>query len=56
MDEGGGKVIERRIERFGLRIKAGNDFDLINPEDDPRFRDNATEYHRLTERKGVSTS
>jgi len=48
------KVMERRIDRFGLRIKAGRDFELTNPEDDPRFRDYTTEYHRLTERKGVS--
>jgi malate dehydrogenase (oxaloacetate-decarboxylating)(NADP+) len=46
--------MERRIDRFGLRIKAGRDFELTNPEDDPRFRDYTTEYHRLTERKGVS--
>jgi malate dehydrogenase (oxaloacetate-decarboxylating)(NADP+) len=48
------KVMERRIDRFGLRIKAGRDFELTNPEDDPRFRDYTVEYHRLTERKGVS--
>jgi len=27
-------VVEARIKRFGLAIKAGQDFDLINPEDD----------------------
>ena len=47
-------VIERRLERFGLRIKPGEDFDLVNPENDPRFRDYWEEYHRLTERRGVS--
>ncbi|OGA34489.1 MAG: hypothetical protein A3G80_06410 [Betaproteobacteria bacterium RIFCSPLOWO2_12_FULL_62_13b] len=47
-------VIERRLERFGLRIKPGEDFDLVNPENDPRFRDYLEEYHRLTERRGVS--
>ena len=47
-------VIERRLERFGLRIKPGADFDLINPENDPRYRDYWEEYHRLTERRGVS--
>jgi malate dehydrogenase (oxaloacetate-decarboxylating)(NADP+) len=47
-------VLERRVQRYGLRIKAGVDFDLVNPEDDPRHRDYWTEYHRLTERKGVS--
>ena len=47
-------MIERRLERFGLRIKPGDDFDLINPENDPRYRDYWEEYHRLTERRGVS--
>jgi malate dehydrogenase (oxaloacetate-decarboxylating)(NADP+) len=49
-------VLERRIERFGLRIKPGVDFEVINPEGDPRYRDYWTEYHRLTQRKGVSES
>ncbi len=47
-------VIGRRLERFGLRIKPGADFDLINPENDPRYRDYWEEYHRLTARRGVS--
>ncbi len=47
-------VIERRIERFGLRIKPGVDFDLINPEQDERYRTYWQEYLGLTERKGVS--
>ena len=47
-------VIERRIERFGLRMKAGADFDLINPEFDERYRAYWQEYLSLTERKGVS--
>src|SRR6266576_3581024 len=47
-------VVERRIERHGLRIRPGTDFDLVNPESDPRYRDYWTEYHRLTERRGVS--
>jgi len=47
-------VVERRIERYGLRIRAGVDFELVNPESDPRYRDYWTEYHRLTERRGVS--
>ncbi len=47
-------VIERRIERYGLRIKPGVDFLLVNPEHDDRFRDYWQEYHRLTERRGVS--
>ena len=47
-------VIERRIERLGLRIRAGREFDLVNPEFDARYRDYWTDYHRLTEREGVS--
>ena len=47
-------VIEQRIESLGLRIRPGSDFELVNPEYDPRYRDYWTTYHRLTERKGVS--
>ncbi|HVQ60702.1 MAG TPA: NADP-dependent malic enzyme [Burkholderiales bacterium] len=47
-------VVERRIERNGLRIRPGTDFELVNPESDPRYREYWTEYHRLTERLGVS--
>jgi malate dehydrogenase (oxaloacetate-decarboxylating)(NADP+) len=49
-------VLARRIERFGLRIKPGVDFEVVNPEGDPRYRDYWTEYHRLTQRRGVSVS
>jgi malate dehydrogenase (oxaloacetate-decarboxylating)(NADP+) len=49
-------VLERRIERFGLRLKPGQHFTVVNPEDDPRFRDYWQEYYRLTERRGVSVS
>jgi len=47
-------VIDRRIERAGLRIKAGEQFDVINPEHDDRFRDYWTNYYELMQRKGVS--
>jgi malate dehydrogenase (oxaloacetate-decarboxylating)(NADP+) len=47
-------VLERRIQRFGLRLKAGTDFDVINPEFDPRYKSYWTEYYRLTGRRGVS--
>ena len=47
-------VIERRIERFGLRLRAGQDFDLVNPEWDERFKPYWREYHRLTARQGVT--
>jgi malate dehydrogenase (oxaloacetate-decarboxylating)(NADP+) len=47
-------VIETRIERFGLRIAPGKDFDIINPDKDDRFRDYWSEYYRLTQRRGIS--
>jgi malate dehydrogenase (oxaloacetate-decarboxylating)(NADP+) len=47
-------VIERRLARLGLRIRPGTDFEITNPEHDPRYREYWTEYYRLTERKGVS--
>jgi len=37
-------VVEARIKRFGLAIKAGRDFDLVNPEDDPRYRSYVQSY------------
>jgi len=47
-------VVERRLERFGLRLKPGVDFELVNPDSDARYRDYWQEYYRLTERRGVS--
>jgi malate dehydrogenase (oxaloacetate-decarboxylating)(NADP+) len=47
-------VIEKRIERFGLRLDPGKDVEVINPEFDVRYREYWTDYYRLTERKGVS--
>ena len=47
-------VIETRIQRLGLRMKAGVDFDLTNIHDDPRFNDYWQHYHALTERRGVT--
>ena len=49
-------VIEHRIDKFGLRMKMGKDFEVVNPENDPRFRDFWQTYLGLTERKGVSES
>jgi len=47
-------VIETRIERLGLRMRAGVDFELTNINDDPRFNDYWQQYHLLTERRGVT--
>jgi malate dehydrogenase (oxaloacetate-decarboxylating)(NADP+) len=47
-------VIAQRIEREGLRIRPGTDFELVNLDWDERYRDFWREYHNLTERRGVS--
>jgi len=47
-------VIERAIEHAGLRINPGVDFELVNIESHPSYREYWQEYHRLTERRGVS--
>jgi malate dehydrogenase (oxaloacetate-decarboxylating)(NADP+) len=47
-------VIESRIERFGLKLRPGQDFEVINPEDDPRYRDYVTLFHSLVGRDGVT--
>jgi malate dehydrogenase (oxaloacetate-decarboxylating)(NADP+) len=47
-------VIANRCERAGLPIRPGRDFDLVNPENDPRYRDYWETYHTLMARKGVS--
>ena len=48
------EVIERRCERAGLKIRPGIDFNIVNPENDPRYRDYWETYHRLMARKGVT--
>ena len=47
-------VIQTRIERIGLPVQAMADFDIVNPEDDPRYREYWSTYHKLMERKGVT--
>jgi malate dehydrogenase (oxaloacetate-decarboxylating)(NADP+) len=47
-------VIASRIERAGLRLAAGRDFEVVNPEDDARFRQYWEAYHGLNARNGVS--
>ncbi|MEQ1596062.1 MAG: NADP-dependent malic enzyme [Casimicrobium sp.] len=47
-------VFEKRLERFGLRMRPGVDIELINPESDSRYRDYWKEYHQLTHRAGVN--
>jgi len=47
-------VIEARIERAGLSIRPDHDFELVNPENDPRYRDYRETYHTLMARRGVT--
>ncbi|WP_347309602.1 NADP-dependent malic enzyme [Defluviimonas sp. SAOS-178_SWC] len=47
-------VVEARLERAGLKIRPGADFELVDPEDDPRYRDYWTTYHEITRRQGVT--
>jgi malate dehydrogenase (oxaloacetate-decarboxylating)(NADP+) len=49
-------VIERRIEKLGLRLRQGVDFDLTNLDDDPRFNDYWQHYLQIMQRRGVSPS
>ena len=47
-------VIESRIERLGLRIKPGENCELVDPQNDDRYRDYWETYHNMLDRKGVS--
>jgi malate dehydrogenase (oxaloacetate-decarboxylating)(NADP+) len=47
-------VVETRIKRFGLSIQPGRDFELVNPEDDPRYRDYVATYVEAAGRKGIT--
>ncbi|WP_371767216.1 NADP-dependent malic enzyme [Massilia sp.] len=47
-------VLEKRIEKFGLRLKQGKHFDVINPDFDERYRDYWQSYHQMVMRKGVT--
>src|SRR6056297_4055740 len=47
-------VIDRRCERMGLEIRPGRDFNIVNPEDDPRYRDYWGSYHEIMKRRGVT--
>jgi malate dehydrogenase (oxaloacetate-decarboxylating)(NADP+) len=47
-------IIAQRIEKFGLRLKEGQDYDVVNVEQDHRYRDFWQTYHRMAERKGIT--
>ncbi|KNG95181.1 NADP-dependent malic enzyme [Pseudaestuariivita atlantica] len=48
------EVIEYRCEKLGLKVRPGSDFPIVNPENDPRYRDYWETYHRLRARHGVT--
>jgi malate dehydrogenase (oxaloacetate-decarboxylating)(NADP+) len=48
------EVIATRVQKFGLRLVAGQDYDLVNTENDHRYRDYWQTYHQMTSRKGVT--
>jgi malate dehydrogenase (oxaloacetate-decarboxylating)(NADP+) len=47
-------VIAARISKFGLRLEAGRDYDLVSIDNDPRYRDYWQTYHQLMSRRGVT--
>ncbi|WP_417433787.1 NADP-dependent malic enzyme [Kiloniella sp.] len=47
-------VVQMRMDKVGIKLKVGKDFEIINPQDDPRYNDYWTTYHSLMERKGIS--
>ena len=48
------EVMMQRVERTGLTVKPGEDFEICDPTDDPRYRDYWETYHRRLERRGVT--
>jgi len=47
-------VIAQRVEAFGLRLKQGRDYEVVNVEHDDRYRDFWQTYHSMTDRKGIT--
>lgn len=48
------EVIEARCEKLGLVVRPGQDFQIVNPHNDPRYYDYWNSYHKLMERRGVT--
>ena len=48
------EVVMSRIEKYGLPLRINKDFELVNPESDPRFREYWETYHKIMERRGVT--
>lgn len=51
---GRAEVVERRLDRAGLPLRPGQDFELVNPENDPRYREYWGAYHKIMARRGVT--
>ena len=51
---GRASVIQARIGKLGLRLQQGRDYEIVNIDDDPRYRDFWQTYHQMTERKGIT--
>ncbi|HVE54063.1 MAG TPA: NADP-dependent malic enzyme [Ramlibacter sp.] len=49
------RIIAQRVEKFGLRLQEGRDYDVVNTDQDERYRDFWQTYHRMTDRKGVTS-
>ena len=47
-------IIAQRVQKFGLRLREGVDYDVVNVEDDHRYRGFWQTYHELTKRKGIT--
>ena len=47
-------VVEMRLKKIGSRLKAGLDFEIVNPEDDPRYQQCWRTYHEIGAREGVT--
>jgi len=47
-------VVEARLKRYGLKIRPGKDFDIVNPEDDPRYRDYVDLLVQTAGRRGIT--
>ncbi|ASN86972.1 MULTISPECIES: NADP-dependent oxaloacetate-decarboxylating malate dehydrogenase [Pectobacterium] len=47
-------VIEMRLQKLGLQLTIGKDFEVVNNESDPRFKEYWSEYFELMKRRGVS--
>jgi malate dehydrogenase (oxaloacetate-decarboxylating)(NADP+) len=48
------EIVEERIRRYGLALKAGRDFEIVDPRSDPRYRDYVADYLKVAGRKGVT--